>query len=199
MTQIIITSITALLVAFISANKISDFRKKSKTIRHNKKLIHKAKTDRAIFDLLEKLYKTYNVDRVVLYFFHNGMKASNGFSFYKFSCYHEVLDHKKLKAKKEEQQNMPVGLMSDLFGYYLERGALMCPSHDCEALRLEPNFKFYLDSMDLKSTYSNIFKNLDGEITCCVMMNMETEPKEINDLDLFNKVGHHIAQLLTEA
>jgi hypothetical protein len=199
MFSILITSITSILVALISANKISDFRKKTATRKHNNKLIYKAKTDRAIFDLLEKLYKAYNVDRVVLYFFHNGMKSSNGFSFYKFSCYHEVLDDKKLKPKKDEQQNMPVGLMSDLFGFYLEYGPLICPGKECEATKLEPNFKFYLDSLDLKSTYSNIFKNLDGEITCSIAMNMETEPKEINDLDLFNKVGHHIAQLLTEA
>lgn len=189
--------ISGIIVIVLSKNKISELIQLVKASKKNDYIYQKAEDGSKIDELLTDLRMHYGVDRCILYFFHNGQYASNGYSFYKFSCLSESYDKHKLVGRKEEQQNMPLGLMSQWFKHYRDKGMIVC--HDRNKYNGDiDSFKEALESLNVDSTYSNTFKDMRGNITCLLIMNMESKPKKITNFDYFNKIGTIIGELMTE-
>lgn len=194
---IIVSSISSILVALLTKNKLTDLLEMLEAKKKNHYILTKAKSSRKIDDLLNELRLHYKVDRTILYYLHNGQSASNGYSFYKFSCLSESIDKRKVVPKKDEQQGMPIGLMMDFFVHYVEEGMVVCPSYK-EYKGSIKNMSFMLQSLSVKSTYSHAFKDLKGNITCFLVMNGEVDTVSITDFDYFNQVGTIIGELMTE-
>lgn len=196
----VITAVATLGASFLANNKISDLKqkKKDKTIESkNDYLLNKARESKRWQDLLDDLREHYGVDRTILYYFHNGQVASNGYSFYKFSCLAESFDKNRFVSKLKDQQGMPIGLMMDFFAYYRDKGMVIYPNTDTVIEGL-PNIKDSAHSMNVVSTYSKTFTDLDGVYTCSLVMNMESQPKTIEDFAYFNQIGNILGELLSE-
>ena len=194
----LISQFGIITVALISSPFISNYFKKYRKVKDNNEyIVKKAKDDYQIHKLCEELRHHYGMDRVMLYYLHNGSYVSNGYSLYKFSCLVEIYDEKLLKPRKSEEQNLPIGMMADFIVHYNEVGIIKCANKETYSGNIK-NIGFMLDSLNVKSTYSMAFKDLHGNTTCFLVMNKEIDHKEITDFDYFNRVGNFIGELMTE-
>jgi len=200
---LILKTTIGLLTVVFSKNKISEILQVIKATRRNEYIEKKASESNIIKNAVEELRHHYGVDRVILYFTHNGMRASNGYSFYKFSCLEESFDKKYYLPKKQDQQNMPIGLMMNFMMHYRKFGRLECnniqdynnlPEYDGKI----EDLSFILESEKISSTWSDSFSDLYGNCTCFLVMNMEGSAKNIDNFEFFENTGKLIGSLLTE-
>lgn len=194
---VIIVALIGVLTAIFGNNKISELLSFIKARKKNKYIVNKIRRSKRIKDLVVSVREHYKVDRVLLYYMHNGQIASNGFSFYKFSIFEESYNEQLLRPNIQDQQNMPIALMADFFIYYLSGGFINCPTKNVE-VDSDLNMYEHMSVSNVKSTYSKGFKDLNGNYTCVLVMNSEMSEKEIIDFDYFNQVGNIIGELMTE-
>ncbi len=159
-------------------------------------LIEKSYSENTIKDLLDQLKEEYGADRVLLYYFHNGTKAANGYSFYKMSCLYESLNRNLFTPVGQDHQSLPIMLLMDFLVHYKEKGIVNCPDRDNYTGDIR-NMQAILESQNVQSTYSMLFYDLDGKPACTLVMNFITQKVEVTDLEFFKKVGYSCGTLLT--
>jgi len=191
--------IVGIVIGIFSKNKLSEIFYAIQARRKNDYIFNKSYEGNKADKLMDDLYNYYEVDKVKLYYFKNGKKASNGYSFYKFSLLIEKFDKYRFRSTMKAEQDLPIGMMMDFLVHFRDEGMVICPSlKNYEGSIPKKNIEFLFDSMNVKSTYSMAFKDLKGNMTCALVMNMESEEKEITDFIFFNKIGEMIGELMTE-
>jgi hypothetical protein len=189
--------IAGVLAIILTKNKLVDIVQFVKAIKRNEYIYRKAEEPKKIKDLLVSLREHYQVDRVILYYLHNGHYASNGYSFYKFSCLEEDFDEKLSTSRKADQQNMPIALMMDFLLHYRDEGMIKCSNPSTYTGSIQ-NLPEIVESLNTKSTYSHIVKDLKGNIVGSLVMNTEFNNKEITDFEYYDNVRTIIGELMTE-
>jgi hypothetical protein len=199
LTQIITASISlvgTLGASFIANKKLKVFMNKRRGASKLNELIEKSYSENTIKDLLDQLKEEYGADRVLLYYFHNGTKAANGYSFYKMSCLYESLNRNLFTPVGQDHQSLPIMLLMDFLVHYKEKGIVNCPDRDNYTGDIR-NMQAILESQNVQSTYSMLFYDLDGKPACTLVMNFITQKVEVTDLEFFKKVGYSCGTLLT--
>lgn len=191
-----ILALTSIIVAILNKNKIADLINFIKSTKHNKYVFDKIVDSSTSDKIIKELCEHYNMDRSILYYFHNGKYAVNGYGFYHFSCLSEYFDPNKLVGKKKDQQNMPIGSLANFFVHYRDEGMVMC--HDIEEYTGSiQDMRFVLESLNVKSTYSNIIKDKTGKFVGVLVLNSETECRKIEDFEEFNFACKELGRLMT--
>lgn len=192
----IIVGFFGLVGTLITSKKVYAWRIKQARVRKSKEISEKADNEKKMSKLIEKLRLHYKADRTILYYTHNGTKASNGYSFYKLSCLFESYDKSRFLPIKNKHQGVPIMLLADFFKCYSEKGIFKFHNKN--------DYNFEVDSIDemmktdgIKSTYSYIFKDLDGNPICNIVMNFLDEETLVEDFTYFNKIGETCGSLMS--
>ena len=182
--------------AIIAKGKITTIINRKKGTSKLNELIEKSASEKTIKDLLEQLREEYGADRTLLYYFHNGTRAANNYSFYKVSCMYESWNKALTQPIREGQQNMPIMLLTDFLVHYKEIGIVKCPDKHTYDGDIK-NMKAMMDTQGVQSTYSMLFYDLDERPICTLVMNFMADTVAVEDFVFFNKVGTACGALLT--
>jgi len=87
--EIILTSLTSIIVALISAGIFKNWIENRKRNKHKGQLIQQLKKDEIVHFALRELRRLYNADRIYISQFHNGGNFYTGSPMQKFSMTYE--------------------------------------------------------------------------------------------------------------
>lgn len=199
MISIIVTIISTLGGLFVAKITRDGYVIKARRKRGENKYneyITKAQNEKLMQYLIDRLKHHYGASHIMLYYFHNGEKAANGYSFYKVSCLLESFNDKLRVSKKKDHQAIPLMLMADYLKHFKDVGVFKYVGKGNTNGHIE-NIEEYLNADNIDSTYSYVYKDLDGNTICNLVMNFCNGEVDVTDFDYFHQVGGNCASLMT--
>lgn len=192
----IVVGILGLFGTLVTSKKVYLWRIKRARQRKVREVSTKAENEKKMFKLIEKLREHYKADRTILYYTHNGTKALNGYCFYFVTCLFESYDKQRHLPIKHKHQSIPAMLLADFFRCYREVGVFQYHNKNDFNYQVD-NIEDMLMSDGVKSTYSYMFNDLDGNPICNIVMNFLDEETKVTDFEYFKSIGESCGFLMS--
>jgi hypothetical protein len=189
-----VAALIGLLVVILQKNKISEIVNLVKSTRKNRKLVDQSITFEQIDKIVADVAKHYGADRGLYYFFHNGVFTINSISLKKVSVLSEyhILD---LSSNKKDQQGLPIAMLSGFLKEYILDRMIKCRDRNNYTGNVT-SLKTMLESMNVRSTYSNVVKDSKGLFIGVLVLNGELNELNIEDFKEFEYAKRRIVELL---
>lgn len=152
-----------------------------------KKINRQSNLDIRIQNRMETLKEMFNADRIQIYEFHNGGHYANGRSALKTTCTYETCRY-GIKSSQKEMSCIPLSCIPNFMTKLLSSGYVEVK--DIELIKSKMPSTYELKkNIDVKSFYSNIIKNMDGDPVGFVSIQFCQNEYKIDEKEVANFIG----------